>query len=133
MRRPTHQNTRRGVTTVEVAFCLPLLFLFLFASFELASANMLQHACESAAYEGARAGIVPGATAEKIEDSVRFVMASVGAANFDVRVSPKNIKADTAKVLVEVECDLRDNSIMSQLFIKDLKLFGTCEMTREVL
>lgn len=128
-----HLNFRSGVTTVEVAFCLPLLFLFLFASFELASANLLQHACESAAYEGARVGIVPGAKVERIEDAVEFVMSSVGAVNFDVIVTPNDIKADTEKVLVEVECELRENSIMSQLFIRNLRLKGTCEMTREVL
>ncbi len=124
---------RRGVTTVEVAICLPLLFLFLFASFELASANMLRHACESAAYEGARVGIVPGVTIAKIEDAVGFVMGSVGAANYDVTVTPSTIQANTQKVTVAVEADLRQNSIMSHLFIRNLRLRGSCELTREVL
>lgn len=94
---------------------------------------MLRHACESAAYEGARVGIVPGVTIEKIEDAVGFVMGSVGASNYEVTVTPSVIKANTKTVTVAVEADLRRNSIMSQLFIKDLRLRGVCELTREVL
>ena len=94
---------------------------------------MMQHACESAAYEGARVGIVPGVTIERIENAVGFVMGSVGVSTYEVRVSPNKIKDDTEKVTVEVEADLRKNSIMSQLFIKDLRLRGVCELTREVL
>jgi Flp pilus assembly protein TadG len=124
---------RRGATAVEVALCLPLLFLFLFASFELASANMLRHACESAAYEGARVGIVPGVTEAKIENAVGFVMGSVGASKYDVTVTPQKIDSNTKKVTVEVEAELRENSIMSHLFIGNLRLRGSCELTREVL
>ncbi len=124
---------RQGTTTVEVAICLPILFMFLFGAYELSRCNMLLHAAESAAYEGARVGIVPGATKEKIEDAVTFVLVSVGATNFDVTVTPEVIGLDTEKVRVEVELDLGDNTAMPQLFIDDLQLRGECELTREAL
>jgi len=124
---------RPGTTTVEVAICLPLLFAFLFGAYELSRCNMLLHAAESAAYEGARVGIVPGATKEKIEDAVAFVLTSVGATKFDVTVTPAVIKSDTRKVTVEVELDLGKNTTMPQLFIDDLRLRGACELSRETL
>jgi len=126
-------RSRQGTTAVEVAICLPVLFMFLFGCYELSRCNMLLHAAESAAYEGARVGIVPGATPEKIEDAVSFVLASVGAANFDVQITPATITSETEKVLVEVELDLGANTSMPQFFIKNSRLRGECELTRETL
>ena len=124
---------RQGTTTVEVAICLPVLFMFLFSAYELSRCNMLLHAAESAAYEGARVGIVPGATKEKIEDAVAFVLVSVGATNFNVNITPEVIDLGTEKVKVEVELNLSDNTAMPQMFIDDLRLRGECELTREAL
>ena len=124
---------RRGATAVEVAICLPLLFIFLFGAYELSRCNMLLHAAESAAYEGARVGIVPGSTKEKIENAVSFVLSSVGATNFNVTVTPDVIQSDTEKVRVEVELDVQKNTSMPQFFVDEMRLRGECELTREVL
>ena len=58
-KKRTNNSNRRGALTVEVAICLPLLLITLFGLYELSRANMIRHAVESAAYEGARSGILP--------------------------------------------------------------------------
>ena len=81
--RARHQKTiaacatgaRRGATTVEVAMILPVLFLFIFASFEFSRLNMLKHLAGAAAYEGAREGIVIGATADDVTTRVNAILA----------------------------------------------------------
>ncbi|MEM7454158.1 MAG: TadE family protein [Planctomycetota bacterium] len=131
LKKQRRSSRRKGATTVEMAFCLPVLFLFLFASYEMARANMMLHAAESAAYEGARTGIVPGASQQSIEDSVAFVMNSVGASDFDVAVTPSVIQRDTETVRVEVSVSLRDNTILSGIFLQDPVFVGATEMKRE--
>jgi len=127
------RNARRGALAVEMALCLPILFLLLFGSFELARANMMLHATESAAYEGARVGIVPGANKTKIEAAVRFVMGSVGVQNFTVTVVPDTILSDTETVEVTVAVPFRENTTFAGFFIKDPTFKGTTLLTREIV
>ncbi|MBX3440075.1 MAG: pilus assembly protein, partial [Planctomycetaceae bacterium] len=61
----TLTERRGGATTVELAIVLPVLFLFVFSAIEFSRLNMLRHLASVAAYEGARQGIVLGATADE--------------------------------------------------------------------
>lgn len=126
-------DPRSGALTVEVAICLPVLFLFLFACYELAHANMLIHATESAAYEAARVGIVPGARVEKMEDAAEFVLGSVGVKNFNVIVTPNPISSNSEKVRVEILVPFRGNSSVPRMFFQDPTFRGACELSRETL
>lgn len=107
--------------------------MVLFACYELAHANMLLHATESAAYEGARVGIIPGASSDKIEAAVKGVLNSVGINNFDVNVNPKKINTDTKSVQVEVLVPFRSNTSIPPFFVKDPRFRGQCELSRETL
>ena len=127
------RNTRRGALTVEVAICLPILLMFLFACYEIAHANMLLHATESAAYEAARVGIVPGARRDKIESAAAAILNTVGIQDFSIKLTPNVITPDTPKVKVEVAVPFRRNTVSPQFFIKDPTFRGQCELTREVL
>ena len=131
MNEMKNRTRRTGATVVEVAIVLPILFMFLFASYELARANMLLHATESAAYEGARIGIVPGADKDKIKKAVEFVLNSVGASEFKVIITPNKIDKGTEKVKVRVELSLRKNTTVSRFFVQDPLLVGECELNRE--
>lgn len=128
-----HTNRRSGALTIEVALCLPILLMVMFASYELAHANMLLHATESAAYEAARVGIIPGATNAKIENSVKGILHSVGVAKFNVRVTPNEITPATESVKVEVTVPFRANTSIPGFFVKDPRFHGQCELSREKL
>lgn len=131
--RKYKQRQRRGALSIEIALCLPILLLFLVACYETARANMILHATESAAYEAARVGIVPGAQEQEIRNAAKFILSSVGIKDFSIKVSPKNIKPDTRKVKVEVTVPFRANVPIPKAFIDDPRFKGVCELNRETL
>jgi len=126
------RSTRNGLLTVEVALCLPLIFLTLFGGYELARTSMVLHATQSAAYEGAREGIVPGATPEKIEGAVGFVLRTMGVRTFEVETNPPVIARDTEQIEVIVRVPLTENFSLPRLFVNDPTFVGTCTLSREV-
>ena len=125
-------SVRNGALTVELALCLPLLFLLLFGGYELARTSMILHATQSAAYEGARTGIVPGATQEDIEASVGFVLRTMGVRNFDIETVPAVIERDTPQLEVIVSVPVADAFGIPRLFVEDPTFRGTCTLSREV-
>jgi Flp pilus assembly protein TadG len=123
----------RGALSVEVALTLPVLMLMLFGSYEVARANMLHHAAENAAYEAARAGIIPGATPTRCRDQAAFALRSMGVRNFSVKVVPSSLDRRTPTVGIEVRVPLRGNTLMAPLFFRNTNFRGFCELKREVL
>lgn len=123
--------SRRGAATVELAFCLPIMLLFLFASYELARANMIRHAADAAAYEGARIAILPNATTDRIENAVDFVLSSVGVVDYTVTITPPTLDNSVEKVRVEVAIPFRTNTTVSAFFVNDPNFLGHCELSRE--
>lgn len=122
---------RRGVVTAEMAICLPILFIFLFGCYETARAYMFQHAAESAAYEAARAGIVPNAQVSTCRSAAEQILRSVGVTDFSLRVSPNPILRDSPTVTVTIEVPMRSNSRVSSFFFGNTTLLGECQMQRE--
>lgn len=127
------KSRRRGVTAVEMALTLPILFLFLFATYELGRANMMMHTVEAACYEGCRVGIIPGALTDESEDAAQAVLATAGIRNADIRITPTNLSTDSETVSVEISFRFKDNSIIAPLFMGDRAISRICEMTRERL
>jgi Flp pilus assembly protein TadG len=126
------RSSRTATLSVEVAFCLPILLMLLFGSYELARANMILHSTESAAYEGARTGIIPGATPEKIRESARVLLRAVGINNFTVNVDPPVISETTENVSVTVLVPFRENMSFPAFFMKDPTFRGNCQLSREI-
>jgi Flp pilus assembly protein TadG len=125
-------KNRTGSLTIEVALCLPVLILLLFGCYELARTNMILHGTQSAAYEGARTGIIPGATPEKIEQSVGFVLRTIGVQDFQVEIIPADIQRDTESVEVIVRVPVANNLSLPRLFVEDPTFKGTCKLSREI-
>ena len=123
---------RTGATAVEFAMTLPLLLLMLFGTYELTRANMMFHTAEAAAYEGARLGIVPGATTAECEQAALDMLATSGIKNAEVTVNPGNLDTETETVTVTISLAYRDNTIMFPLFLgRDARVIKTCELVRE--
>jgi hypothetical protein len=122
---------RRGTVVTEFAICLPVLLLFLFGCYEVARAQMMQHAAESAAYEAARTGIVPNATEKACRESAAFVLRSVGVKNFSLTIQPNPIPFEAREVRVIIDIPLRSNTLIAPAFFKNAVLHGECKMQRE--
>lgn len=130
-------RNRSGAITAEVAICLPVLFLLLFGCLELAGANMLKHATESAAYEGARVGILPGATQAGVQQAVDQIIGSIGAEGAIVEILPRTEiqngeNVDVIEVVVSVP--YAPNAWIAPFVIQSNPTFrSSCELRREVL
>ena len=111
---------------------MPILFLLLFGGYELSRANMLMHTCEAAAYEGARVGIVPGSSAQDVENTTNRVLATVGVNNATVTINPANLETPSEIISVTVQFSFQDNSVLASNFMSNEPFVRTCELLREV-
>ncbi|QDU88132.1 TadE-like protein [Pirellulimonas nuda] len=117
--RTRHHPPRRGATVVEFALTAPLLFMFAFASIEFSRANMLVHTAKIAATEGARRGIVPGATAEDCRAAAQGELDILGFVGGTVTVTPATISDATPEVnvTVSVPVDVRNGYVLPRFFL----------------
>ena len=125
------RRDRGGAVVLEFALCAPLLFLIFFAALEFTRANMLRQSIENAVYEGARRGIVPGATVDEVVAEAQSVLNAVATRNASVTVSPTVITADTLEVTVSVSVPLNDNAWITPKFLKDRLLTSSLTLARE--
>lgn len=93
---------RIGALTVEFALSAPVLFLFTFSGVEFARVNMIRNSIENAAYEGARTGIIPGATAADCEAAAQDVLDAIQLAQSTITVAPAVIQPDSPTVSVTI-------------------------------
>jgi len=133
LKRQSTRNNRSGALTVEMALCMPILFIFLFGCYEVAHANMILHTTESAAYEAARRGIVPGADQDQMRQAARGILGSVGIKDFEITIIPSVITPATPNVRVEISVDHAKNSAALKFFMKDMVFRGRCELSRETM
>jgi len=139
----THMNTRRSwfrirprrtrtaVVVAEFAICVPILFLFFFASLEFSRVNMIRQSVENAVYEGARRGIVPGATAAHCRTSAQAVLNSISAGGATITVTPTTITKDTPEVTVAVSVPVNNNSWVIPFFFDGRVIASQMTLRRE--
>ena len=123
---------RQGVTAVEFALTFPLLLILVFGSLEFSRANMIRNMCENAALEGARAGMIPGATAQDCIDASNELLDIIGIQNATVTIDPTSITPTTEDVEVTVTIPLADNSLPMSKFVLGTTMSQTAQLPREV-
>lgn len=122
---------RAGAVVTEFAICAPLLFFFFFASLEFSRVNMIRQSVENAVYEGARRGIVPGATAENCRASAQAVLNSISASGATITVIPSVITKNTPQVTVQVTVPVNNNSWVIPVFFEGRNISGSMTLNRE--
>jgi Flp pilus assembly protein TadG len=125
-------SARRGAVAVEFALTASLLFLILFASVEFMRVNTIVNTTENAAYEGARAGVVPGATSTQVETAATSLLSAIGIRNATVTVQPTTISATSPDVTVTIGVPLDSNSLIAPRFFLGDTLTKSCKLSREV-
>ncbi len=104
------KSKRKGATVVEFAIVLPIVFLLFGVTIEISRMLLLQQTADTAAYEGARHAMVPGATtAEGIEETKRL-LSQAKISNAQIIFEPETITEDTAAVSVHVKIPMADNN-----------------------
>jgi Flp pilus assembly protein TadG len=121
MRSPARSD--RGQATVELALCLPLLFVFLLGIVQLVVVVRGQLAVQLAAREGARAASVAAPTAA----------AAQGAATHAVTLRPLAVSTSTSQstVTVTVSHLVHTDVPMIGLLLPDITVTAEATMTLE--
>ena len=105
--------------------------MFFFASLEFSRVNMIRQSVENAVYEGARRGIVPGATAADCRSSAQAVLNSIFARDATISVTPTVITKDTSEVTVAVTVPVNNNSWVIPVFFANKTISSTMTLKRE--
>jgi Flp pilus assembly protein TadG len=129
--RQFRRGPRSGAVVTEFAICAPLLFFFFFASLEFSRVNMIRQSVENAVYEGARRGIVPGATADNCRDSAQAVLNSISASGATITVTPAVITNNSDEVTVAVTVPVNNNSWVFPVFFADKSIASSMTLRRE--
>lgn len=79
---------RRGTAAVEFALVAPLLFLLILGMIEFGRVLMVQQLITNASREGARRGVLDGATTSEITTSVKNYLTGASVAGATVTVNP---------------------------------------------
>ncbi len=127
------RGRRSGAAVVEFAVVAPLVFLFFFAAFEFARMNLLRHTVEMAAFEGARCGIVPGATAIEARQRANGILSVVGARDATINVTPDIIDLQTKEVTVRIQVPLDANAWVTPYFLRGMQIDRQFTLIREQL
>lgn len=130
-KRQSTRTLRQGATAVEFALTAPVLFALLFGALELGHANMVFNTAEAACYEGARVGILPGATVAECEQATREKLTAVKIKNATVQVTPSNLNTLSTTVTIKVTVPYSSNAIIVPFFTRNLVIQRECTLTRE--
>ncbi len=84
------------------ALVLPIILLTFASIIEVSRVLLLQHTADTAAYEGARGGMVPGATATDAANASQALLDAAGLRSTEVVVSPTTITDETSLITVQV-------------------------------
>lgn len=128
--RARHQR-RAGAAIVEVAISVPILMAMFFAALSFSRVHSIRNSISLAAYEGARHGILPGKTADDVEDVIQRSIGTVGIAKAKVTVSPKKITDKTPRVTVSISVPMKENLFLFSSLFSDRRVDATCTLTRE--
>ena len=121
---------RRGAVTVEFAVCVPILFLAFFFFWEFARAEMIRQTAATAAYEGARQGIVEGATAADVQNAAQSILNAVAIQGAVITVTPATITSETTSVQVAIRVPLNSNAWITPLFMDNMNVNSSITLSR---
>ncbi|ADB19156.1 TadE family protein [Pirellula staleyi DSM 6068] len=124
-------RARSAAVTVEFALTIPLLFLLFFGMIEFARIAMIENSVENAAYEGARAAIVPGGTSTSAQTAAQSALSAAMISGATVSVTPSNITIATTSVTVDVSVPLNSNTWVLAAFTSGRFVNRSCKLNRE--
>lgn len=124
---------RNGAAVVEFAVVLPVFVTLLLGTIETCNMIFLRQSLEIAAYESARAAIVPGSDDFDINLATTEILTARRIKNGTVTVTPANFQnaAYGSFIRVDVSAPCSSNSVFALRFYGSKTLTGTVEMMKE--
>jgi len=118
MKIPIRKQSRKGTATVELAVCLPMLFLIIFGGIEAANSIFLKQGLTVAAYETAKMATTVGYTVNEAIARGDEVLTSRGFNGAQVSISPNvAVLEPGTQVTVTITAPANANSISPQIAI----------------
>jgi Flp pilus assembly protein TadG len=130
------RRNRRGAAAVEFAVVAPLFFLMVFGMIEFGRMIMVQQVITNASREGARMGVLDGATTASVQAAVQNYLqgASVQGAQVTVNPDPPSSAGYGAPVTISVSVNFNQVSwLPSPMFLGGQALSATSVMRRETV
>ncbi len=124
-------RSRSGAATVEFALCAPVFFFLIFSGIELSRVNMLIHTVESSLLQGARRGIIPGATAAQCRQAAQDVLDIGRVRTSTITVTPATITDSTTSVTISVSVPLSSNGYQASSLFLGKTISRTATLNRE--
>jgi Flp pilus assembly protein TadG len=125
-----HHN-RRGAATLEFAFVAPIVLMLFFAAFEYSRFSSLRHSAHLAAFEGARRGIVPGASSGHVQTSAKKILDAAKIHGATITVTPATITNASPTIEVRVSVPIGENSWVPLKFFSNAQIEAECTLERE--
>jgi Flp pilus assembly protein TadG len=125
------RQRRGGAAAVEFAITAPVFFLFMLAAFEFGWLNVMRHTADNAAYEAARAAIVPGATAADAKAKAAGLLKIVGARGVTISISPGTVTTSTKAVKVAIDVPMNRNGLILPRFTSQTTLHSESTLKTE--
>lgn len=123
---------RRGAATVELAFCLPVLFTVVFAIVEFSRVLQVQQTLREAAFEGARVGIALDATSSDVIAAATAITNAAAIQSPTITVSPAQLTYNSTTVSVTVSTTPAQNGWFLRFFNAGSVISATITLDREV-
>ena len=133
-RKTLHRRSvvdRCGAVTVEFALCAVVFFMSVFTMLEFSRYVFVRHSVQMVAYEAARVGIIPGATAQHVTNRAQALLDASGVAVASVEITPNVINNATQQVSVTVSCNFADNSWLPPTFLVGKTISTTVTLEHE--
>lgn len=135
-RTKSRHGIRKGAASVELAFCLPVLFFLTFGTIDVCTMLFLNESASLAAYEGARRGVGRGYNNADANDRILEFLDERGiaydAGNVVQFSTPGFDGADTLEhVTVTVTIPCEGNLILPSEMIGALNVTGEVTMRKE--
>ncbi|MEZ6091130.1 MAG: TadE/TadG family type IV pilus assembly protein [Pirellulaceae bacterium] len=132
LRRRRAGKDRQGAAMVEFAIIANTMFLSIFTCCEFARLNLIRNTSQNAAYYGARAAMVSGATAQDAITAADTLLDAISAQGYTVTVNDGTpLTSSTEEIIVKVEFDFAANAFFAPLLIPAKKYSTTVKMKSE--
>ncbi len=132
-RRRASRISRAGVSTVELAVCLPVLLLLVIGSIECSGIIFVKQAISTAAYEGIRVAVDPDGTSAAARQRCNEMLASRSINDATITITPANVKRVEPGQPIEVKISVPSgtNRFFPARFVKDVEISAAVVMVKE--
>ncbi len=127
-----HKPTDRdGAVLVEFSIVLPVALLLFLGFLEMSRVLLLQHSIDTAAYEGARHAMVPGAKTSEAIEAASELCKKAGLKEYKIEVEPEVLSDLTPFITVRVSLPADKNAVGGNLYFNKKRLVSSVTLMCE--